>query len=429
LRADHVSAYGYSRPTTPNIDRLADRGVLFEGAFSPASWTLPSHVSMLTGLYPHQHGAEETYYRGHEKTLAEALRDRGYRTGAVSANTLWFARHRGVARGFVRFDDYFHSVADMASRTMLGRRFAKGILPRLGYEDHPGRRRAPSVNEGALNWIDKESGRPFFLFLNYLDSHDPYLPPTPYRTKFSRMPDPGGRLNGRQGRYYPELTPEELQGEVDAYDGAINYVDEHIGQLVAALEERGLMKNTILIVTSDHGESFGEHGLLMHLNGLYRETLHVPLIVVWPGQLPEKQRRSAPVSLTALPATVLELAGLPDQGSFPVPSLAGVLKDPAAPLADHCPLAELAQFPHDAIKRNPCYSGRLKSLVCGPQHYVVHEKLGEELFRWMEDPQELNNLTKTPEGRKAADEFGVRLRAMLGREPFSAGPTAGGNSR
>jgi phosphoglycerol transferase MdoB-like AlkP superfamily enzyme len=119
-RADHLSTYGYSRPTSPQLDRLASEGVLFEEAYSTSSWTPPSHVSILTGRYPFQNGPEDEPYDGRFLTLAEALRSRGYRTGAFSGNSYYFCRRAGFGRGFIRFEDYFHSWGDMAARTLYG---------------------------------------------------------------------------------------------------------------------------------------------------------------------------------------------------------------------------------------------------------------------------------------------------------------------
>ena len=252
---------------------------------------------------------------GRFPTLAQALRDRGYRTAAFSANLFWFTSTNGFARGFIRFEDYFQSIADMAFRPVYGRSFEKLVLRRLGVDDIPARRRADDINRSVLRWIDRDPDRPFFAFLNYMDTHDPYLPPAPYRGRFSPSPNPGGLVNEHAGRAGLRLTPQQLQGEIDAYDGAIAYLDDQVGQLVEALRRRGLGERTLLAITADHGESLGDHGLLTHASSLFSAELHVPLIFAGAG-VPAGVRVARPVTHAALAATVLDLVG-GDPGGFP----------------------------------------------------------------------------------------------------------------
>src|SRR6202030_2172864 len=181
LRADHLSTCGYVRATIPNLDRIAKQGVLFENAYSASSWTLPSHATMLTGRYPHEHGADLSYYDGRYPTIAQVLRGEGYRTGAFSANLLYFCRTRGFGAGFLHFEDFFGSWADIVSHTLYGREFNKHVTLPLGYKDIPGRKRAADVNREFLRWVDRATGKRFFAFLNYFDVHDPFFPSEPYR--------------------------------------------------------------------------------------------------------------------------------------------------------------------------------------------------------------------------------------------------------
>ncbi len=217
LRADHLSSYGYSRPTSPEIDRIASQGVLFENAIAPCSWSLPSHASLLTGRAPSEHGMQnvqampwpgwgEKSLSGYPR-LGEVLRHRGYRTGAFSANRIYFTRNVGLGRGFIHFEDYFDSVGDSFVRTLYGREFARLYLNRsenskvtralryLGLEswldkDSEGsgdvggaygvRKRASAVNQELMQWIDRDRQHPFFAFLNYLDVHYSYGGPPGY---------------------------------------------------------------------------------------------------------------------------------------------------------------------------------------------------------------------------------------------------------
>lgn len=413
LRADHLSTYGYARKTSPNVDRLARLGVLFENAYSTSSWTLPSHASLLTGRYPHEHGAETLSYDGRYPSLAEALRDRGYRTAAFSGNNLWFSRRRGFGKGFAHFEDYFNTLGDMFARTVYGREVELFVLPRLGYDNLLGRKGAEDVNRAVLRWLERDSGRPFFVFVNYLDVHDPYVPPQPYRSKFSRERNPGGIINTWFDRYYPKMTPAQLQGEMDAYDGAIVYTDEQIGRLLEELRQRGLSQNTLVVITSDHGESFGEHGLLIHQNALYREVICVPLVLFWPGHVPGGVRVSQLVSNASLPATVMELLGEGTQARFPGPSLMQLWQESGEGADWPYPLAELARFPGELVEKNPSASGAMRCLITPQWHYIWHEKFGPALYDWHRDPGESQDLSKTEDGQKIVNELDTRIRAML----------------
>ena len=415
LRADHLSGYGYSRPTSPNLDRVAQQGVLFENAFSASSWTLPSHASLVTGRYTYEHHAETRPLDNRYPTIGETLMARGYRTGGFSGNVYYFNRWQGLGRGFIHFEDFFCTFGDMFLRTLYGREARKYVLPRLGVEDIPGRKRAADIDRAAVRWIARDRSRPFFAFLNYLDPHDPYVPPQPYRTKFATLKHPGGILNQEVGRYYPEMTPAQLQGEIDAYDGAIAYTDDNIAQLLAALQERGAMENTYVIITADHGESFGEHGLFLHQNALYRELIRVPLIVYRPGYIPAGVRVARPVSNVALASTVMEFAGATGQALFPQPSLSRYwsASDGGADWPD--PVSELAKVPFGPPQR-PSYHGAMQSLLSPNWHYLVHEKFGIELYDWRSDPGELRNLAQNAELQDIVSQMGSQLSSLASHE-------------
>src|ERR1700690_3215307 len=355
LRADHVSSYGYAHPTTPNLDRLAQQGVRFDNAISPCSWSLPSHVSLLTGLYEFEHGVgsvqPEPWLGWGDKglggfpTLGAALERRGYRTGAFSANRTYFSRDLGFGRGFVHFEDYFHSASDAFVRTLYGREFAriylkrsehslvKRTLRKLGLtslldQDAEGsgsyggafgvRKRADIVNQEVLDWVDHDRQRPFFAFLNYFDVHDPYGVP--------------------QG--YPSPLWQQ-QTKLDAYDNGVKYVDDYIGRLMEDLGRRGLAQNTLVIITSDHGESLGQHHLRTHGKALYWELIHVPLVIWYPGHIPSGFTVSTPVTNAAIPATIMNLLGADSQSGFPPSSLSALWQNGGLPNWPD-PLSELA---------------------------------------------------------------------------------------
>ncbi len=362
LRADHLSSYGYERDTSPFMDSLAAEGVRFENAISPSSWTQPVHASMLTGRYTYEHQAETTPLDDTYPTIGEVMQANGYRTAAFSANTLFFTRRQGHGRGFLHFEDSYQSVADaFLNSSLYGFLFDfYGLRKALNYEGVPTRVLASDINDAVLNWVDRDDEKPFLVFMNYFDVHDPYTPPEPYRSKYASVPNPGGLINGFMERYSPSLTPEQIQTEIDAYDGSIAYVDDQIKALFSELEGRGLLENTIVIVTSDHGESFGEHGILQHSASLYLDEIHVPLIVWAPGQVPAGKTVETPVTITALPSTILSLVNAADD-PFPGPSLA-ILISGEAPADWPDPISELAQM-NGAAEVNPSTHGAMKSVV------------------------------------------------------------------
>ncbi len=422
LRADHLSSYGYSRPTSPEIDRIASQGVLFENAIAPCSWSLPSHASLLTGRAPSEHGMQnvqampwpgwgEKSLSGYP-SLGEVLRHRGYRTGAFSANRIYFTRNVGLGRGFIHFEDYFDSVGDSFVRTLYGREFARLYLNRsenskvtralryLGLEswldkDSEGsgdvggaygvRKRASAVNQELMQWIDRDRQHPFFAFLNYLDVHYSYGGP------------PG----------YPK--PDWDRGStVDEYDAGLKYVDDYIGRLLRDLERREA-RNTIVVITSDHGESLGAHGLSYHGAALYRELIQVPLIISYPQQIPKGLRVAVPVSITGIPGTVMDLLADREPGVFPGPSLSALWKSQNQQTNWPYPISELAQtdiiVPADRVVEGKipiATNGWMKSLVAPRWHLITHEKFGHQLYDWTNDPKESNNLIDSPEGRATA---------------------------
>jgi arylsulfatase A-like enzyme len=434
LRADHVSSYGYSRPTSPNFDRLAQQGVRFENAISTCSWSLPSHVSLLTGLYQFEHGVGNVQPEpwlgwgnkgmGGFPTLGEALEQRGYRTGAFSANRTYFSRDLGFGRGFVHFEDYFQTPSDAFVRTLYGREFAriylkrsehslvKRLLRKLGFtslldQDAEGsgsyggafgvRKRADLVNQEVTQWIDSDRQRPFFAFLNYFDVHDPYGGPRAY-SKPS----------------WPQQT------DVDAYDNGVKYVDNYIGQLMAELGWRGLANNTLVIITSDHGEALGQHHLRTHGKALYWEQIHVPLVVWYPGHVPSGITVTAPVSNAAIPSTIMDLLGT--YKIFPPSSLAALWQTGGVPNWPD-PLSELARNAvsdkEDQAARSlvPTSStGAMKSLVTTQWQFITHETMENQLYAWVLDPAESNDFAHTPEGQATIGGLKSRMAEVRARK-------------
>jgi hypothetical protein len=304
LRADHLSSYGYERLTSPNLDNLAEQGVLFENAFATSSWALPSHASLFTGLYNHEHNVSWKNAHGlthtPQPTLPEVMQQRGYRTAGFSGNLFWITKGHGFGRGLIRLEDYFYPSLEIVLYTNLGGRLRKlgldDILNHMDINGSPSRKWASEINRSVLGWLERDRDKPFFVFINYFDVHDPYKPPQPYRSRFSDMENPGGILDGNIGGEDPDLTPEQLQSEMDAYDGSIAYLDQQINSLITEIQNRGMGDNLLVVITSDHGEAFGEHKLLRHGHSLYREEIYVPLIMWQPGKIPAGVRISQPVT-------------------------------------------------------------------------------------------------------------------------------------
>ena len=443
LRADHVSAYGYPRETSPAIDRLAREGVVFENAIAPAPWSLPSHVSLLTGKYQFEHGIGDlppmsvTGLRAPaldgSRSLAEVLEQRGYRTGAFSANRTYFSANLGFSKGFSHFDDYYDSVADCFVRTLYGREFARIYLTRtdhsavrrfirwLGWESlldkddegaAPGgtqgvRKRAPEVNREVLHWIDHSpQGRPFFAMLNYFDVHHRYGGPVGYRGLWSQNQ---GVAEGRRPTT-EDITPGNPR-LIDAYDNGIKYDDDALGELLRSFETRELLKNTLVIVTSDHGESLGEHHIAYHGEALYREQVYVPLIFWFPGHLPAGTRVPNVVTNASIPATVLSLLKLEPVADFKRPALDALWQYPISTETASA-ISEVAQiYPtaaEDLISEKyvpTSMQGAMKSLTTECWQLITHERLGNQLYDYRSDPGELKDLYNTPNSRTTADKL------------------------
>lgn len=434
LRADHLSAYGYARPTSPAIARMAKEGTSFENAIAPCSWSFPSHVSLVTGRYQFESamgavprmpvlGPAVPSFNGYP-TLGEALEKRGYRTAGFSANRTYFTRNLGFGLGMIHFEDYFHSAADAFLRTLYGREFARIWLSRtdkseprrflrwIGFdsildsdEQRQGvHKRATVVNNELLSWIDRgPTQRPFFAFLNYFDVHAPYGGP-------------------------PSFVRPWPQNDVgDLYDDSIRYVDDSISDLMKELERRGLSQDTLVIITSDHGESLGQHGLEGHGAALYRELIRVPLVFWYPGHIPAGVRIDQSVTNAAIPATVMALLGA-KAIEFPGRSLSEFWRDPQSVGIWEDPLSELAENhflaerERQAAGRVPtAISGSMQSLVSGSWHLIWHKTWGLQLYDWSKDPEEAHNLIDSPAGKEIARQLSAKMQELMEKPRQPAG--------
>jgi arylsulfatase A-like enzyme len=415
VRASSLSAYGYTRPTTTELERLAGHGVLFETAVSTSPWTLPSHASMFTGRYPHELQATwNTALEATYPTLAEQLSRVGYRTGGFVANLSYGAREFGLARGFEHYEDYPRTLAYSLSYSNLVR-FAIATVNRLTDRYYsPSRKLSRQVSSGFLQWLTRHPDRPYFAFLNYYCAHDPYAPPAPFHRQFAAQEPPTRRVN--TGRH----TAEEVRGLQDAYDGAVAYVDSEIGRLYDELKRRGQLDNTLIIITSDHGEEFGEHGQLGHGNSLYLPSLHVPLLVLFPGRVPQGVRVPQAVTLRDLPATIVDLLGLADTLSFPGHSLRPTWDATGnAASGVSSPLISQVEFARNLPSWYPISRGDMKSIVVDPYHYIRNGDGTEELYDIRKDPWQRQPLTGSDQIGPVLDSLRQQLDRIYGAARYS----------
>jgi arylsulfatase A-like enzyme len=308
LRHDHMTSYGYERDTAPEIDaRLARRGTVMEDAYSQAPWTLPSVVSYMTGRYPGELLGDDPAAYGLPEgvtSLTEEMAALGYRTAGFVANP---ALHEGngMARGF----ETFHS--------------PQGIQ---GLELH-----ADSINRRAIPWLRAHRDEPFFLYVHYIDPHDPYWNPDLVDGRSPWFEDPGG-ISGRwvHGVYTGRLPVDDLERTVEhftaLYDSEIRYVDRAVAELLAAIPPE-VLADTLIVLTSDHGEELYDHGGWKHGHTLYEDQIHVPLIFRWDGRIPAGRRLPGTVRLVDVAPTLLSAAGgeVPAswQGEDLLPALTG----------------------------------------------------------------------------------------------------------
>lgn len=367
LRADRVGAYGARSPATPVMDRLAADGCLFESAIVQVPLTRASHATILTGLYPFQHGIRDNFAPPLDpahRTLAEILKTQGYATGAFVGSFI-VNTQSGLNHGFDEFDDTFETGG-------------KGSAFFTEYQ-----RRAAQVEERAGPWIERVAGRPFFAWVHFYDPHAPYTPPPPYNTRYAKNP----------------------------YDGEVAYTDEILGRLLARLARLGIADRTLVILTADHGEALGEHKEEEHGFFVYDVTLRVPLILRMPGRIAAGGRVKTEARSIDLLPTILDLAGV--RTGIP-PGLPGrsLLAAIQAPQKTD---PQVVSYSETLFPRLHFGWSELRSVRMGGWKYIQAPR--PELYDLARDPSERNNLFAA-EGQRAA---GLRSRLLdtLGGSPES----------
>lgn len=392
VRGLEVGFGGYQRATTPNIDRWAARGVVFDRAIAPAPWTLPSHASMFTGKWPHELELGWSRPFGEEHTtIAERMSALGYVTGGFVANLIYCSYLFGLNRGFATYRDYQFSPTELLGSSTLGRRLIDLWNRTRGTYVVVGRKTAAEINEEVLGWLRGVSdGRPWFAFVNYFDAHDPYDVPPPYREMFAGTNEKWRSLSDLRPR-----SSQELAALQSAYDGAIAYLDMEVGRLLEDLDQQGVLRNTLVIITSDHGEEFGEHGITGHGTSLYTPVVHVPLVILPPGGPSDTRRLSRYVSLRDLAATI-EDAARPADRRMPGASLGPLwMGDPLAPISPaFSEVDRLASIP----SRYPVSKASMQSLIVDDRWHFIRSGTGaEELYDLSVDFWERDNLAMRSE--------------------------------
>ncbi|MBA3559715.1 MAG: sulfatase [Gemmatimonadaceae bacterium] len=404
VRSFNFSLYGYEKPTTPNLERWAERGVRFDRAFVTAPWTFPSHATMFTGRYPNEMRMASLRDVGwkhrlskESPTLAEVLSSNGYATGGFVGNLAFTSWEYGFNRGFVHYEDYTVTPRTFLASSVIGRRLtdSERVKRLIGARSGFSRRPTADITKSVLSWLEKVDGRPFFVFVNLFDAHGPLFPPAPFDTLFGPR-NPRTRISSDLEFGEGAATTRE---RMSSYDGAIAYMDQQIDLLMKEMQRRGLLENTLVIVTSDHGEHWGDHNRFSHGNSLYRQLLQVPLVFWHSSRFPTATVVTDPVSLRDLPATILDMVGVQNRGRMLGVSLAGHIK--AAGSAQ--PSERQAGSPILAMSENVDVA-KLVSIIADGKHYVIHAGK-EELYDADSDPLDTLNLVETPAGQAALPAF------------------------
>ncbi len=395
LRADRVGYHGHVNNTTPTLDSFSKRGLRFTRTYSHSSHTKISVASLFTGLLPPSHGVREAgnindnkskagitsdAVAGYAYTMAEIFRDAGYDTFGVVTNP-----HLTDAMGFGQgFSDYLYISDD----------------PRASY-----------VNRIALRLLSKRSSRPFFLYLHYMDVHAPYDPPPPYKHMFTKFMNQSFAVY-ENGPYDKKLKIQQAAYTGAVYDGQVRYWDNRFKKFLKRLKKAGLMKNTLVIVTSDHGDEFYEHRGFGHGYTCYEEMLHVPLTMVWEGVLPEQTIITEPVAQIDLIPSLVFIADLkPPRVSLPGRNLfAGCLEPQKG-------VFSCADPPPGAFLYAETYQGKVpRSLRQGKSKLIYNKKPESyEFYDLNNDPAEQNPLD--PFARSKGKQMVKKLKKLMNRKP------------
>jgi len=463
-RVDRLGCYGNSRPTSPRLDAFAADATLFENCTSPAIWTLPAHASMLTGLFPSEHGANwgHTWVAEEFTTVTQLLAEAGYQTMALT-NNLWIGPSTNLSRGF---DGYIqplllHNVrSNGLSKLLVEALYPAGYVGKwlgVATAQDDGAKYTNQLLERFLR--ERDRGRPFFLLVNYMEAHAPYVPHLPYKKLFIEPADVDGSYRHAWWSKRPEFcllkrdcfTPAQLELLNDTYDAETRLQDDYVGDLLAMLAEHVPVDDTLIIITADHGESLGDHHIIGHAWCVYETLAHVPLIVRYPKRLKPGRRADLVQTVDLLPTMLDALHGrrVPTQSTFgrslldsknaaagrPAVSVTSATTSPStAPaggsstptgrvvvveyMAPYDVKLDQAQKIDSRFDRAP-FEGVLRAVRQGSWKYIVASNGREELYNVAEDPRETNNLIASH--RPVADHLAKQLVEWLAAsKPYQA---------
>jgi len=367
LRADHVSCYGYKHKTTPNIDRLALRGHRFQNAYTSMPTTLPAHASLFTSLYPRQLSVSRNGEKIPEEaaTLAEVLQRNGYATAAFVSTMALNARY-GLNQGFQTYDD-----------------MGKG-------EERP----AEIIITRAGRWLQNHCNDQFLLFVHLFDPHVPYNAPLSFRRSFNAP----SQKTPQDCVFLPEpakLTTDLITKTIAAYDAEIAYADWAVGKLLHKLEELNLKENTMIVVTSDHGETLDEllkrYGYAFdHGEFLYAHQIHIPMIICLPSS-ETGMVHTNPVSIIDIMPTILGLLAIKPPDPMAGKSLIPIIRGKS--VSDNAVFSERRTF---ELTPKPYLQGKDYSIIDGNRHLIFSTIRDSELYNLIDDPGEGSNLSQTP---------------------------------
>jgi arylsulfatase A-like enzyme len=396
-RADHIGAYGHRGNLTPNLDRLGVEGTLYENAISPAEWTVPSHASLFTGLYPVTHGASFAQHRWLDDefvTLAEMMKGEGYQTVGLSANP--YIHESNLDQGIDHYVFLQHSEPSKLHRVALA----------VGFPRRWADKGSTLAVEEFERWLhgSYDPERPFFLFINLMEPHWRYFPP--WRQRAAHLPDGVGYWEATRlsARFYGVnwLAGQRANGQVGKairalYAGEVAYQDEQVGRLVTMIRESIDLENTLLIITADHGENLGEANRWDHVFAVNDYLIHVPLVIRYPKRFPVGRRLPGQVQLIDIVPTVYDLLGHPP----PVPGLPGRSLVPDRFSPREVTFAESVPF-YGHLERMSVITGMqrdiseftttLRAIRTERYKYVWSSNGNDALFDLRKDPDEATNI-------------------------------------
>lgn len=417
LRPDHLGCYGYPRLTSPVIDSIAAEGMLFEQHVSSAPWTLPAHAAMFTGVPDSVHGVVDpirTRLSDAFETLPESFQGAGYATAGFFAGPYLHPAF-GLGQGFDRYVDCVQVVPDEELDGSNSWSMSKPVL-RASHHGVTNDKVYARWKEFFDEAAPRAERQPFFAFVHLWDVHFDFTPPAPYDTMFD--PDYQGRVTGRDFFYDPAINaamPERDKQHILAlYDGEIRWTDEIVGRIRADLVAAGLLDDTLLVITSDHGTELFDHGHKGHRSQLYDEQIRIPLILRWPGHV-VPGRHAGQTRMIDLAPTLRELADLPSPPSTMGQSL--------APLAT----GAMEHLPSPPAVSELMSVGRNLRSVRTETGKIVHD-VGAERFQWFdlvldphEDaPREPGEDKRSLDLRSLYDAARDELREGIARRPGAA---------